>query len=235
MIRIAVVEDDTLYIEQLQQYLKDYETETDQKFDIKIYRDGDGITADYKAQYDIILMDIQMRFVDGMTAAEEIRKMDTEVIIIFITNMAQYAIRGYEVGALDYILKPVTYFAFSQKLGRAITRLKKKSKKLVVLQIKGGVQRLEASDIYYVESQAHNLIYHTKEGVFISSGTMKQAEASLSGMNFSRGNKGYLINLEHVEGVRDKCAVVKGEKLLLSRPRTNAFMQELTRYWSEVE
>ena len=114
MIRIAIVEDDELYIDQLRQYLKDFQEEIDEIFEVKIYRDGDGITSDYKAQYDLILMDIQMRFVDGMTAAEEIRKMDSEVIIIFITNMAQYAIRGYEVGALDYILKPVTYFAFSQ-------------------------------------------------------------------------------------------------------------------------
>lgn len=235
MIRIAIVEDDDLYIEQLQQYLRDYQKECGEDFEVKIYRDGDGITADYKAQYDIILMDIQMRFVDGMTAAEEIRRMDSEVVIIFITNMSQYAIRGYEVGALDYILKPVAYFPFTQKLGRAIARLKKKTKRSLVIQIKGGVQRLEVSDIYYVESQAHNLIYHTRDGVFVSSGTMKQAEEILCGMHFSRGNKGYLINLEHVEGVRDKCAVVKGEKLLLSRPRTNTFMQDLTRYWSEVD
>ena len=61
-----------------------------------------------------------MKFVDGMTAAEEIRKMDSEVVIIFITNMTQYAIRGYEVDALDYVLKPVSYFAFSQKLKRDV-------------------------------------------------------------------------------------------------------------------
>lgn len=235
MIRVAIVEDDECYISQLQQYLKDFEKDTGEELEVEIYQDGDAITSNYKAQHDIILMDIQMEFVDGMTAAEEIRRKDTEVIIMFITNMPQYAIRGYEVGALDYILKPVTYFAFSQKFGRAAARLKKKAKKSVVVQVKGGVHRMDVSSIYYIESQAHNLVYHTQEGIFVSSGTMKQAEESLDGLNFSRGNKGYLINLEHVEGVQDKCAIVKGEKLLLSRPRTNAFMQDLTRYWSEVE
>ena len=116
-----------------------------------------------------------------------------------------------------------------------MAKLKKKTKNSVVIQIRGGVLRLDASDIYYVESQAHNLIYHTKDGIFVASGTMKQAEELLRGMHFSRGNKGYLINLEHVQGVRDKCAVVQGEKLLISRPRTGAFMQELTRYWSEAD
>ena len=58
---------------------------------------------------------------------------------------------------------------------------------------------MDVSNIYYIESQAHNLIYHTQDGVFVASGTMKQAEKALDGLNFSRGNKGYLINLEHVE------------------------------------
>ena len=235
MIRIAVVEDDELYISQLLKHLEDYQREEKEEFSIQVYRDGDGITANYKAQYDIILMDIQMKFVDGMTAAEEIRRVDSQVVIMFITNMPQYAIRGYEVGALDYILKPVSYFAFSQKLKRAISRLKRGEKKFVVVPIKGGVQRVEVSDIYYIESEGHNLVYHTREGNFISAGTMKSAESALADMHFARGNKGYLINLEHVEGVRDKCAVVKGESLLLSRPRMNAFMQDLTKYWSEVK
>ena len=65
----------------------------------------------YRFQFDIILMDIEMRFMDGMSAAEEIRQMDKDVVIIFITNMPQYAIRGYAVEALDYMLKPVSYFA----------------------------------------------------------------------------------------------------------------------------
>lgn len=87
MVRIAVVEDDELYISQLLKFLEDYQREEQEEFRIQVYRDGDGITADYKAQYDIILMDIQMKFVDGMTAAEEIRRVDSQVVIIFITNM----------------------------------------------------------------------------------------------------------------------------------------------------
>lgn len=234
MIKLAIVEDDALFIAQMQQFLKDYEKEYHENFDVKIYRDGDGITANYKAQYDIILMDIQMKFVDGMTAAEEIRKLDSEVIIIFITNLPQYAIRGYEVGALDYVLKPLSYFAFSQKLGRAIGRMRRKGSRFVTVPVKGGVSRLDVSDIYYIESEGHSLVYHTGHGKLISSGTMKSAEELLSDMHFSRGNKGYLINLEHVEGIKDKCAVVKGELLLLSRSRMVPFMTDLTKYWSEV-
>lgn len=235
MIQIAVVEDEQEYVDTITEYLRRYEQEQNTKIQITVYRDGDGITEAYKAQFDIILMDIQMKFVDGMTAAEEIRRMDSEVIIIFITNMTQYAIRGYEVGALDYILKPVTYFAFSQKLKKAVTRLEKRKKISVLVQIKGGMIRLNAGDIYYVESQGHNLIYHTADGEYTSYGTMKSVEEELGQYGFCRGNKCYLINLEHVDGIRDKCAVVQGKSLQLSRPRLNGFMQELTRYWGDLK
>lgn len=235
MIRIAVVEDEQMYVEQITGYLRRYEDEQKEELQITVYRDGDGITAEYKAQFDIIFMDIQMKFVDGMTAAEEIRRKDAEVIIIFITNMTQYAIRGYEVNALDYVLKPVTYFAFSQKLGRAVSRIKRRGSTYIVIQIKGGIVRLNAADIYYIESAGHNLIYHTAGAEYISAQTMKQAEEQLEAMSFSRANKCYLINLEHVEGIQDKCAVVKGDKLQISRPRMSDFMQELTKYWGELK
>lgn len=235
MIRVAIVEDEILFAEELMEYLCKYQMDGGEELEVKLYRDGDHIIADYKAQYDIILMDIQMKFMDGMSAAEEIRKTDSEVIIIFITNTPQYAIRGYEVGALDYVLKPVSYFAFSQKLSRAIARIKKRERTYITITVKGGIVRLDTSDIYYVESYGHNLIYHSQSGDYVSPGTMKSAEEKLKKQSFIRGNKCYLINLEYVEGIQEKCAVVKGEKLQISRPRMNMFMQELTKYWGEMK
>ena len=123
MIRIAIVEDEAAYAEQLEGFLHRYEEEKKEAFEITRFSDGDSIVHNYKAKYDIILMDIQMKFMDGMSAAGKIRKSDTEVIIIFITNMRQYAILGYAVDALDYVVKPISYFAFSERLGKAIERI----------------------------------------------------------------------------------------------------------------
>lgn len=234
MIKIAIVEDESMYANQLKEYLEQYEKENGEVFDITMYSDGDDIVHKYKAQFDIILMDVEMKFMDGMSAAKEIRKVDTEVVIIFITNMAQYAIRGYAVDALDYVLKPVSYFAFSQRLARAIGRMKKREQKVISVNIKGGTVRLDVANIYYIESQGHNLIFHTASGEYESFGTMKDVEDKLGTMNFFRGNKGYLINLAHVDGVQEGCAVVRGESLVLSRSRKKEFMEALTRYWGEV-
>lgn len=234
MISIAIVEDEKMYAEQLAEYLHQYENDNGELFDITVYSDGDQIVNKYKSQFDIILMDVEMKFMDGMSAAEEIRKIDTEVVIIFITNMAQYAIRGYAVDALDYVLKPVSYFAFSQRLNRAISRMKKRETKMIMVNIKGGTVRLNLANIFYIESQGHTLILHTILGDYETTGTMKEMEEKLCDMNFCRGNKGYLINLQHVDSVEDGCAVVNGEQLVISRPRKKEFMEALTEYWGDV-
>ena len=235
MIKIAIVEDDSSYSRQLEEYLQKYQSEHGENFDVSTFTDGDTIVSGYHSQFDIILMDIEMRFMDGMSAAEEIRRMDKEVVIIFITNMPQYAIRGYAVEALDYILKPVSYFAFSQRLGRAISRMKKREQKSLIISVKGGTVRLAVSSIHYIESQGHNMIYHTASGEYISSGTMKDAEETLASLHFFRGSKWYLINLQQVQGLGDGCAKLKnGESVPLSRSRKKEFMEALAQYWTEV-
>ena len=234
MIKIAIVEDEHAYAMQLQEYLHQYEKENGEVFEISFFSDGDEIVNKYNPVYDIILMDVEMKFMDGMSAAEEIRKVDTEVVIMFITNMPQYAIRGYAVDALDYVLKPVSYFAFSQRLNRAISRMKKRESKTLALNVKGGTVRLDITNITYVESQGHTLIFHTVGTDYETSGTMKEMEKELKELHFYRGNKGYLINLAHVEGIKDGCAIVRDEMLLLSRARKKDFMETLTRYWGEV-
>ncbi|MDY3889046.1 MAG: LytTR family DNA-binding domain-containing protein [Agathobacter sp.] len=234
MIKIAIVEDEVLYADQLQEYLKKYEEEYRETFEISVFQDGDQIVHHYKAEYDVILMDVEMRFMDGMSAAEEIRKMDTEVVIIFITNMPQYAVRGYEVDALDYVLKPITYFAFAQRLNRAIERIKKRTKRVISVNIKGSQIRMPIESVYYIESQGHTLIFHGVNGEVEAPGTMKEIQEKLRDEHFFRGNKGYLINLAHVDRVVEGCAVVAGEELVLSRGRRKEFMEALAGYWGEA-
>ena len=112
MIQIAIVEDEEIYVKQLTEYIRKYQTERGRSIKVTVFGDGEDITENYSGGFDIILMDIQMQFMDGMTAAEKIRQMDQKVIIMFITNMIQYAVRGYEVDAMDYVVKPVEYFLF---------------------------------------------------------------------------------------------------------------------------
>lgn len=234
MIRIAVVEDEDVFVEQLKEYLERYRRESGNGIRVTYFRDGDEIAEEYKGDYDIILMDIQMEFMDGMTAAEKIRKLDQEVIIMFITNMTQYAIRGYQVDALDYMVKPIEYFAFSQKLDRAIVRLKRRDRHYISISVEDGIQKLDVTEIFYVESQGHILVYHTRKGVFVTRGTMKELEEALLPYGFYRSNKGYLVNMKHVDGIQDGCCVISNERLPISRGKRKQFMEALVNYMGEV-
>lgn len=234
MIRIAVVEDEDHYREQLVEYLRRFEQDKRVNLEIETYSDGDGIVENYKGQFDIILLDVQMKFMDGMSAAEEIRKMDAEVVIIFITNMPQFAIKGYAVDALDYILKPISYFQFSERLKRAIDRMEKRESYYITIRVKEGIKRLKVSDIFYVENQGHNLIYSTIDGEFMTTGTMKDLEQELSSFNFFRGHRGFLMNLEHVEGLKGNEAIVKGIELPVGRTRRKALLEALSEFWGET-
>ncbi len=230
MIRIAVVDDDPISVEQLKEYLMQYQRERSQELCVVTFSDGDEIVENYKAEYDIILLDIEMRFMDGMTAASVIRKSDPEVIIIFITNMAQYAINGYTVNATDYVLKPVSYFSFSQSLDKAIGRINKKVKNFIAVGVKGGTVKLYVSDICYIESQGHRLIFHTRSEEYVTFATMKEAEERLKDSDFFRCNKGCLLNLAYVDSVQNDCVIINGESIAISRGRKKEFMEELTNY-----
>ena len=234
MIKVAIVEDDDMYIRQLREYLNLYSSEYCNDIVFDVFTDGAMLVERYDKTYNIIFMDIDMPILDGMEAAEEIRKIDDEVIIMFITNMAQYAIRGYAVGAFDYVLKPISYFAFSQCLSKAIARMRKMAAQYITVRINRGIQKLNVSDIKYIESRKHMLVYHTFAGEIVTAGTMKSAEADLKSMNFARSHNEYLINLAHVSAICDGCAIVNGKQVPLSRSRKASFEALFVSYINEV-
>ena len=234
MLRIAVVEDDKTYAAQLKEYLVRYGTEKNQKISVALFPEGEDIVTDYSAEFDIILMDVEMTFMDGMTTAERIREKDNEVVIIFITNMPQYAIQGYKVDALDYVLKPISYFAFSQRIDRALTRVKKKEATYITVAQKGGKKKLNVDKICYVEVRDHDLIYHSTKGDIVTKSSMKEAEDTLGGTKFFRCNRCYLVNLEYVEDFRGNDVTVASDVIQVSRARKKAFMDALNDYMNEV-
>ena len=110
MIRIALVEDEAEVRAQLQGYVQRHTRQYGTEFAVTEFADGMELLDDYRPVYDILFLDVEMKHLDGMETARRVRELDKDVIIVFITNMAQYAIGGYAVGALDYVLKPVALF-----------------------------------------------------------------------------------------------------------------------------
>ena len=227
MIRVAIVEDEAEIREQLMGYVQRYTRQYGTAFEVKTFADGLEILEDYRPAYDLILLDIEMKHLDGMETARRIRELDPEVMLVFITNMAQYAIKGYAVGALDYVLKPVPYFAFSQQLQKAEEQLRRRTRHYLAVPVEGGLRRLDTSRIYYIESEGHRVRFYTEEGDFAAPGALKALEEKLADRPFARCNSGYLVNLAQVKSVQQGMVQVGPYELQVSRPRRKAFLAAL--------
>ena len=218
MFKIAIVEDQEETRESLNRFVRQYAQEQGLQVEISLITDGAEIAEHYTPGFDIIFMDVEMPRLDGFGAAEAIRAVDADVVLVFVTNMAQYAIRGYEVDALDYVLKPVNYYQFCTKLSRAIQRVQRRRGGQVVLQLAGGgIQLLDTADIYYLET-------HSRQS----------AEKQLAEYHFVRCNQCYLVNLAYVKGIENDFALVKNDRLEISRRQRTAFLTAVASYMGGV-
>lgn len=231
MIRVGVVEDDERSRLRVIEHLARYEREHGESFSVSSYADGRDLLAVYRADLDLLFLDIQMEHVDGMTTARRIRETDGDVIIVFITNSPQYAISGYEVAALSYLLKPVSYAAFAQEMTRSLRQLAGRESRHVILATAGEHHRVDVARIVFVESVKHRLIVHTDEREYHVPGPLRDMEAELATAGFFRSNNCYLVNLRHVTGVtQGRCVLRGGQELQVSRPRKKEFMAALADY-----
>lgn len=230
MYHIAIVEDEADFASQLQGFLEQYQKEQSVSFKISVFADGADIVENYQPVYDMILLDIEMPNVNGMDAAARIRACDPEVVLMFITNIASYAIRGYEVGALDFVIKPLTYGSFSMRLTRALKRVHLSGQGQLLLSTADGVKKVLIREIYYVEVQNRILHYYTDAGEICVRGTMQRAEETLAPHGFVKCNHWYIVNLRHVSEVRGNTVVVGAYELEVSRRNRTAFLKALADY-----
>lgn len=164
MYRIAIVDDEKIFTDQLEEYMVQYQAENQAQFQVTVFHSSTGFLENFRKEYDLILLDVEMPELNGMELAEKIRETDEQVVLMFITNMAQYAIHGYSVGALDFVTKPLNYYTFAMKLTRALKRVPKKEAAWIMLPFPDGVKRLEVRKIYYLEVQNRFCIIIRRKG-----------------------------------------------------------------------
>lgn len=231
MLRVAIVEDSPDDQARLNGYLEKFSGEWGETCRVTAFSDGASFLEAYQPDYDLILLDIEMPRLNGMETARELRLRDAHVLLIFITNMAQYALSGYEVDALDYMLKPVSYYAFAMKLKKVQRILRERTGGSLMLPFDGVVRRIPIQSILYIEVSDHKLCYHTYEGDSTVTGSLKVLEQELAEHHFARCNNCYLVNLTHVRSVTPEVVIVENTSLKISRPRRKEFMQALSDYY----
>lgn len=177
MFNVAIVEDSIKDFTLLKSYLEQYENENNIEFNIQCFENGIRFLDKFSANYDIIFMDIDMPYMNGLEVSKKIREIDKTVVLIFLS---QYAVNGYEVEALDYIVKPISYFNFSIKIQRAINRLNNTFDIKINIKTKDKIEIVSCKDIMYVEVFDNKLVMYMAIKIIETIGHLHEIEHKLA-------------------------------------------------------
>ena len=232
MKNIAIVEDEDQAASLIQNYIERYGRESGQQFNAVRFRNAVEFLENYKSAYAVVFMDIQMPKMNGMICATELRKTDKTVSIVFITNLMQYAQRGYEVDAVSFLVKPVSYYDFSLKFKKALDIYVMNEDRSITVNLPSGLCRISTNKLMYVEIVNHRLYYHLIDDVLEMTGVLSAVEKELRNYGFLRCNKCYLVNPKFVVSVKGLEVVVGNRTLQISRPRRTTFLSELADWYA---
>ncbi|MBE7087142.1 MAG: response regulator transcription factor [Clostridiales bacterium] len=231
MIRIAIVEDENKSAETLNDFIQSYGSANGISFTVSRFNNAVDFLTGYKPVYDLVFMDILMPNLSGMDAARKLRQIDAKTLLIFVTNLAQYAVKGYEVDALDFIVKPVMYQDFCLKMKKAIKLVQINEDREFVITQSGGMRRISTKNIFFVEVAGHKLIYHTSDGEITGYGSLSETEEKLRADDFLRCNSCYLVNPKHIVSVKKYDVVMSnGAVLQISQPKKKKFMSDFAEW-----
>ena len=234
MVKIALVEDNDLDANLLIECMNRYFTRIQEEYSIERYSNSISFLEKYDPSVDIVFMDIELPDLDGLKAAKKMRKYNETSILVFVTNMVQFAVNGYEVNALDFIVKPVKYLIFDAKMNRIMEYVRRKQDDDFKLMLKTatGVYNLQVSRIRYIEVENHELIYHLDKGEkLVARGQIKDIEDRLTDVGFFRCHRCFLVNMKYVTAIKESTVLVEEDELLISRGRKKDFFVAIANYF----
>lgn len=200
---------------------------------IDVYQDGNELLNRIEhIFYDLVILDIEMPGMNGIETGKRLRAVADKTAIVFLTSHIEYALEGYEVNALRYLMKPVSV----EKLSEIICYLLERQKKERKLLLKQGDETTTVSvlDILYMEAQNQNIRVVTSSGEYLNRYNLSDYEKELAEYGFFRIHRGYLVNLGHVKRILGKETVMSdGAHLPVSRNKERAFKESLHRYIRE--
>ena len=226
MLNIAVIEDNDIDAEHLKQALEEFQDREKEKLNIHRFISGEAFLNDYRPIYDIVFLDVELPGMNGMETAEKFRGYDMDTPLIFVTNVAALAIKGYQYNAMDYMLKPVTGEDIYIRMKKIVQKQDRRKISLTV-PIENGIKIVPISDIVHIESFGHTLIYHTKNGnhKVRDKSSMKSLEEKLIPHNFQRCSVSYLVNLNFLDSIQgNEVLLANGERLPISRNKKKEFI-----------
>jgi len=242
VVKIGIVDDEKEAREQLRVEIARFEAEYNIRFEVYEFDSASSYLSAKSIACDILYLDIDMPQMSGMELAEKLRETDTEVILIFCTNLQQFAINGYGVSALGFLVKPVQWYSFHMYLDRALKVIKKRASKLEEAESRrivvkdGPVSKvIDAADIKYIEVRQHYLLYNIRdktgqEAVLKVRGSMQDVAGLLLPYGFVRCSASFLVNLSCITAVSRMDVYIGQEVLPIGRTYKEAFTKEFSRF-----
>lgn len=232
MHRILIVEDEDAAAQALRQAVERFGAEHGEAFQVTRLSSAVDLDERISTAHDLIFLDIELPGQNGMDAAFDLRAHDTSTPIVFVTNLAQYAVHGYAVDALDFIVKPFTYEDFALRMERAMRVVRQRSGRTLTVRGRDGLRVFDASQLVFVDMSGHDLVYHLEGGETVSvRGSMRRLEGELGGSPFLRISSGCIVNMGHVRGIADAALTLStGDVVWASRANKRAALEAIATY-----
>ena len=232
---IVITEDQEKDYQRLNSFIRQYGKEKGLPLTITGFTDGARLLEHYDRGFDILFMDIGLPQISGMDASRRVRQIDESIPIIFTTNMAQYAIQGYEVAAIGFMLKPVPYYQFENYLAKAIAMCRKKltlqKNSIITLGGEKNFKRVSADDIMYIVKDRNYIDYHLSgEEVFRERGTFKDIIPRFQHTTIKQLGIGCMVNLRHVLKKEGNDVYLRDVVFSITMPYRKTFTQDLMDY-----
>lgn len=215
--KIAICDDEQNQIEYITSIAASWSAHEGHSCEIRTFASAEAFLFEYEEDksYDILLLDVEMKNMNGIELAKRIRKDNNHAEIIFITSHFEFVGEGYEVDALHYLIKPISSDKLTQVLTKAVEKLSVEPPS-VVITCEGETVKLYESDILYVESFLHYIVIHTKDKEFKIKENMSVFENKVSD-DFYRIHRSYLVSLKHITRISRTSVNIGSTELPLSR------------------
>ncbi|SHH72875.1 LytR/AlgR family response regulator transcription factor [Clostridium grantii] len=234
MLNIAICDDEKKELEIIYSLVSKNLTDIDQQFKINYFDEGEDLIEhmdSFKELYDIIFLDIYMKFSNGIDIAKRIREFDKECKIIFITSSKEHAIDSYDVKALHYILKPINEEKLFNAIKTAIDSLKKERKEIVITN-KKGTYRVIYNEILHAESKARLVNIYLKSGKIITFySKLQDFFESLEDERFLKSHKSFIVNMDYITKIENaSITIINDKKIPISNSNIQAIKEVYYRY-----
>lgn len=218
MLRIAICDDETDARDALRILLEKILIEDAEEI---VYEFSSGTNAaswiaNHPGEIDLLFLDVEMKGLNGMETAEKIRTFDRQILIVFVTGYSDYVFDGYRVGALDYLMKPVTEEKLRLLLGRVRAKSAQEEPHTFTLKNRDGTWRFRFPDILYFYSDRRQVILVTARGEYPFYARLDEVEKQLS-PDFVRIHQRYLIQPANVDYLGGESVTINGQELPCSR------------------